>query len=1070
MIRKAAPLFLFLLSLSAASSSSLEAQTSEWAWMNGSPLSGYSGQPGIYGTLGTPAPGNAPGSRRGAVTWVDTKGNLWLFGGEGYGSAAVPAGDLNDLWEFSPGTNQWTWIAGSKTPPQSPGLPTGPVGVYGSEGTPSPNNVPGARSWAVSWTDANGKFWLFGGQGFDSAGIFSTLNDLWEFDPSTSEWTWMGGASTLPSGSCVKGNYGTLGSPSTLNVPGPRSEAVAWTDEAGNLWLFGGYGTDPNCIQGTLNDMWVYSPSAGTWTWAGGSNTIDKTLLGTNGIYGTLGSFAATNFPGSRNWSTGWTDNAGNLWLFGGLGFAASTSGYLNDLWEFKSSSRQWAWMGGSNTAGTAQTQLGGSVLPGVYGSLQTLAPENVPGGRFASAGWSDSQGNSWIFGGKGLDAANNLGLLNDVWRYNPSTQQWAWMGGSSIVPSNCNALYGYCGSTGTFGTPLTPAFGNIPGGRDMAAAWTDRKRNFWLMGGEGWDSLAEGLLNDLWEFSMDSNGLPIAATPTFAPQPGSISGWQDVTIFDSTPGASILYTVNGGAPEQYTGAITVSSTETIQAVASASGYSNSNTAVATYIATFPQAALPIFSVASGTYGTTQTVSISDATPGARIYYGIYSTGPVPTSASTPYTSPITVSSSETIVAVADAPNYLSSDPVTAMYTIWRNPTLGEWAWMGGSSTLPTCTPNTGMCASTGVYGSLKAPASGNVPGGRLGAVSWTGTDGRLWLFGGNGRDSKGNGGYYNDLWVYDPSTGLWAWMSGSSNFVSFSTGGWGQPGVYGTNGQAGSGNTPGSRQYSNAWTGTDGHLWLFGGEGFDTNGTWGTLNDLWEFNPSTNQWTWVTGDSTVHLPRVIQASTARWVLRRSGMPPAAVIGRRHGQARTVGSGSTAASVTTGVTVHAFLPTSGCLILPYGSGPGFPAANFAGVGLRSTAHLPSPHRAMSPGPWLLPQPGWTRLAASGSGEDVSCPTMESLAIRASMKCGLTTPGLTNGLGWEAETPPTLPCSAHKEYGLLTVSRAQLPTESRGRIKLATSGSLVAIHWALLLTLSRHIPTCGLAGPQAFYGN
>jgi len=35
----------------------------------------------------------------------------------------------------------------------------------------------------VNWTDASGNFWLFGGNGFDSAGTQGYLNDLWKYEP-----------------------------------------------------------------------------------------------------------------------------------------------------------------------------------------------------------------------------------------------------------------------------------------------------------------------------------------------------------------------------------------------------------------------------------------------------------------------------------------------------------------------------------------------------------------------------------------------------------------------------------------------------------------------------------------------------------------------------------------------------------------------------------------------------------------------------------------------------------------------------------------------------------------------
>jgi len=56
----------------------------------------------------------------------------------------------------------------------------------------------------------------------------------------TGGWTWVSGAETIN----ASGVYGTLGTGSTANVPGARSEAISWADSAGNLWLFGGLGYD----------------------------------------------------------------------------------------------------------------------------------------------------------------------------------------------------------------------------------------------------------------------------------------------------------------------------------------------------------------------------------------------------------------------------------------------------------------------------------------------------------------------------------------------------------------------------------------------------------------------------------------------------------------------------------------------------------------------------------------------------------------------------------------------------------------------------------------------------------
>ena len=93
------------------------------------------------------------------------------------------AGWLNDLWKFDPstGTNgEWTWMGGST----SVGSGGGQLGVYGTLGIAASTNIPGGRFGAVSWIDASGNLWLFGGGGYGSTENGGALNDLWQFDPA----------------------------------------------------------------------------------------------------------------------------------------------------------------------------------------------------------------------------------------------------------------------------------------------------------------------------------------------------------------------------------------------------------------------------------------------------------------------------------------------------------------------------------------------------------------------------------------------------------------------------------------------------------------------------------------------------------------------------------------------------------------------------------------------------------------------------------------------------------------------------------------------------------------------
>jgi N-acetylneuraminic acid mutarotase/sugar lactone lactonase YvrE len=413
-------------------------------------------------------------------------------------SAGVPSATTNIVLFVTSqvsATNEWTWMGGSSTVPAVGG---GAPGVYGTLGVPASANLPGGREWASNWTDSSGNLWLFGGEGDDANARLGYLNDLWVFNPSTNLWAWMGGGSTVPSGSVEPGNpgvYGTLGVPAAGNIPGGRVEATSWTDISGNLWMFGGSGYDANSKLAFLNDLWEFNPSTNRWAWMGGSSTISG--LGNLGIYGTLGVPAASNGPGGRRGAVSWTDSSGHLWLFGGYGYASASDGYLNDLWEFNPSTNQWAWMGGSSTV--PGNGSGGN--PGVYGTLGVTAAGNIPGGREGSATWIDSSGHFWLFGGGGEDANDSSGNLNDLWEFNPSTNQWAWMGGSSTVPGVGS------GSPGVYGTLGTPAQGNVPGGRYFANSWTDSSGNLWLFGGAGEDANDSwGSLDDLWVFSPPAN------------------------------------------------------------------------------------------------------------------------------------------------------------------------------------------------------------------------------------------------------------------------------------------------------------------------------------------------------------------------------------------------------------------------------------------------------------------------------------------------------------------------------------------------------------------------------------
>lgn len=156
---------------------------------------------------------------------------------------------------------------------------------------------------------------------------------------------------------------------------------------------------------------------------------------------------------------------------------------------------------------------------------------------------------------------------------------------------------------------------------------------------------------------------------------------------------------------------------------------------------------------------------------------------------------------------------------------------IGQWTWVGGPNAV-----NTG--------GTYTGAANTLLPGAREGAAYWTDASGNFWMFGGYGYDGvtpQPNVGFLSDLWEYTGTN--WVFVSGNSTFN--------KNGTYGTPGTASSGNLPGGRRQAVSWADGNGHLWLFGGEGFDATATaTGILNDLWMYDIATNRWTYVMGST----------------------------------------------------------------------------------------------------------------------------------------------------------------------------------------------------------------------------
>jgi hypothetical protein len=233
----------------------------------------------------------------------------------------------------------------------------------------------------------------------------------------------------------------------------------------------------------------------------------------------------------------------------------------------------------------------------------------------------------------------------------------------------------------------------------------------------------------------------PPASTPVFSPAAGTYTSPQTVAISDATSGATIYYTTNGSLPTtnstKYTGPIAVGYTETLEAIAVASSYSNSATATAKYTINLPTPSLSVATSGSPSFygnAVTFTASISSGPTGAVTFYdsgtGIGTSTISGTTAT--YTTSTLVTGTHTITVGWAGNSYYK--PVTSAaitQTVSKATPTITWA-TPAAITYGTALSGTQLNASTSPSGTfVYTPASGTVlgAGSQTLSVTFTPTD-----------------------------------------------------------------------------------------------------------------------------------------------------------------------------------------------------------------------------------------------------------------------------------------------------------------------------------------------------
>jgi hypothetical protein len=280
------------------------------------------------------------------------------------------------------------------------------------------------------------------------------------------QWTWISGSTNTCQGD-------------SSNLINTEYSTGVVQEDASRFFVFGGYGCNATgTSNGRTNGLYQVSfGDYGVRLISGTSNIYDS------GNYGAVGAESTSYYPSARQstalWVIGQNDNI-DIYLFGGAATIDGTHYFSNELWKFNYSTLSWTWLGGS----TGVNEVG------TYNTLQVFDEKSWPGGRRKAFGFKNSRDEMFLYGyiGCAADCSSTYAALNDVWKYEISTNRWAWWAGSSAQ----NDLTGY------YNTSDPEAY---PAARfDPALTFSTTTDLMWLYGGTVGASV---YAMDLWSFDM---------------------------------------------------------------------------------------------------------------------------------------------------------------------------------------------------------------------------------------------------------------------------------------------------------------------------------------------------------------------------------------------------------------------------------------------------------------------------------------------------------------------------------------------------------------------------------------
>lgn len=447
-------------------------------WLSEKKIAGFPN----HSVFGVEDVSTEPTKHSNSYHWIH-ENYLYIFGGQATGFGIDYT---NVLYKLNLENYNWTWLKGvTKIDKDSIGtnfdqipLQKNPGFVHGI-GNPHELNLPSRRSNGISWIEGN-KLYL----GYGKARI-QYLYDIWALDVTTNnfELSEVGRAPTIDDFNLFTYNkeyeFNNVPQPIYFTLPNEDYYDLATINQGDSLLHF-------------FNNLGVTSTDINT-----NITKVLKQEMPTN--HGEIGVEDESVYPSFRTKILGLHDD--KVYLIDYVRF---------EMYSFNLITNNFTCIKKLDEDGVSE--------------LLDFDELNFPSSRVGYASWISKEGNIYLYSGTKREDDTFPKRNTDLWVYDISINQWAWLSGNISGETNENE--------------------HFPKGRTRFNHWIDKDDNLWIFGGfieTNTALLAHYHQTDMWKYDIKSNVWEQISMGPGVNNMGYYGDKDEFSIFN-TPGGRARY------------------------------------------------------------------------------------------------------------------------------------------------------------------------------------------------------------------------------------------------------------------------------------------------------------------------------------------------------------------------------------------------------------------------------------------------------------------------------------------------------------------------------------------------